>query len=94
MSTSTDAAVASGAVDAHHHLWNPSDPGQGWLADPALVPRTVATALGVASPAAEGLAREAVRTMTLETCRRASVAVAAVLLTVGAGVMAPVSMPA
>ena len=26
----------SGAVDAHHHLWNPSDPGQGWLADPAL----------------------------------------------------------
>jgi L-fuconolactonase len=25
-----------GAVDAHHHLWNPSDPGQGWLADPAL----------------------------------------------------------
>jgi L-fuconolactonase len=30
------AAVASGAVDAHHHLWNPSDPGQGWLSDPAL----------------------------------------------------------
>jgi L-fuconolactonase len=29
-------AGASGAVDAHHHLWNPSDPGQGWLADPAL----------------------------------------------------------
>ena len=25
-----------GAVDAHHHLWNPSDPGQGWLADAAL----------------------------------------------------------
>jgi predicted TIM-barrel fold metal-dependent hydrolase len=33
------AAVISsnGAVDAHH-LWNPSDPGQGWLADPALAP--------------------------------------------------------
>jgi L-fuconolactonase len=30
------AAVASGAVDAHHHLWNPSDPSQGWLSDPAL----------------------------------------------------------
>jgi L-fuconolactonase len=28
--------VPSGAVDAHHHLWNPSDPGQGWLSDPAL----------------------------------------------------------
>jgi predicted TIM-barrel fold metal-dependent hydrolase len=27
---------SKGAVDAHHHLWNPSDPGQGWLADPAL----------------------------------------------------------
>jgi len=30
------AGVASGAVDAHHHLWNPSDPGQGWLSDSAL----------------------------------------------------------
>jgi L-fuconolactonase len=27
---------SKGAVDAHHRLWNPSDPGQGWLADPAL----------------------------------------------------------
>jgi L-fuconolactonase len=34
--SSKGAVVASGAVDAHHHLWNPSDPGQGWLADPAL----------------------------------------------------------
>jgi L-fucono-1,5-lactonase len=33
---SQDAVVAKGAVDAHHHLWNPSDPGQDWLADPAL----------------------------------------------------------
>ncbi len=22
------------AVDAHHHLWDPADPGQGWLAEP------------------------------------------------------------
>ena len=36
MTSSKGAAVASGAVDAHHHLWDPSDPGQGWLADPAL----------------------------------------------------------
>jgi L-fuconolactonase len=34
--SSGGATVARGAVDAHHHLWNPSDPGQGWLADPAL----------------------------------------------------------
>jgi predicted TIM-barrel fold metal-dependent hydrolase len=34
--SSEGAVVASGAVDAHHHLWSPSDPGQGWLADPAL----------------------------------------------------------
>ena len=34
--SSEGAVVASGAVDAHHHLWNPSDPGQGWLANPAL----------------------------------------------------------
>jgi L-fucono-1,5-lactonase len=34
--SSEGAVVARGAVDAHHHLWNPSDPGQGWLADPAL----------------------------------------------------------
>jgi L-fuconolactonase len=34
--SSKGAAVASGAVDAHHHLWNPSDPGQGWLTDPTL----------------------------------------------------------
>jgi L-fuconolactonase len=34
--SSKGAVVASGAVDAHHHLWNPTDPGQGWLADPAL----------------------------------------------------------
>jgi L-fuconolactonase len=34
--SSKGGVVASGAVDAHHHLWNPSDPGQGWLADPAL----------------------------------------------------------
>jgi L-fucono-1,5-lactonase len=34
--SSTGAVVGSGAVDAHHHLWNPSDPGQGWLTDPAL----------------------------------------------------------
>jgi L-fuconolactonase len=33
---SMSAVVASGAVDAHHHLWTPSDPGQEWLADPAL----------------------------------------------------------
>ncbi len=36
MISSEGAVVASGAVDAHHHLWNPNDPGQGWLADPAL----------------------------------------------------------
>ena len=36
MISSEGAVVASGAVDAHHHLWSPSDPGQGWLADPAL----------------------------------------------------------
>ena len=36
MINSSGAANASAAVDAHHHLWNPSDPGQGWLADPAL----------------------------------------------------------
>jgi L-fuconolactonase len=30
--------VGNGAVDAHHHLWNPSYPGQSWLADPALAP--------------------------------------------------------
>jgi L-fuconolactonase len=35
--SSKGALVASGAVDGHHHLWNPSDPGQDWLADPALV---------------------------------------------------------
>lgn len=23
-------------VDAHHHVWDPADPGQGWLDDPAL----------------------------------------------------------
>lgn len=23
-------------VDAHHHIWDPADPGQGWLDDPAL----------------------------------------------------------
>jgi L-fuconolactonase len=34
--SSKGAVGARGAVDAHHHLWNPSDPGQGWLADPAL----------------------------------------------------------
>jgi L-fuconolactonase len=34
--SSTGAVVGSGAVDAHHHLWNPSEPGQGWLTDPAL----------------------------------------------------------
>jgi predicted TIM-barrel fold metal-dependent hydrolase len=34
--SSKGVAVAGGVVDAHHHLWNPSDPGQGWLADPAL----------------------------------------------------------
>jgi L-fuconolactonase len=34
--SSTGAVVGSGAVDAHHHLWHPSDPGQGWLADPTL----------------------------------------------------------
>jgi L-fuconolactonase len=34
--SSKGAVAASGAVDAHHHLWNPSDPGKGWLADPAL----------------------------------------------------------
>jgi L-fuconolactonase len=33
---SKGAVVASGAVDGHHHLWNPSDPGQGWLTEPAL----------------------------------------------------------
>ncbi len=33
---SSTKVVAGGAVDAHHHLWNPSDPGQGWLTDPAL----------------------------------------------------------
>lgn len=26
------------AVDAHHHLWDPGDPGQDWLADPAMTP--------------------------------------------------------
>lgn len=36
MISSEGTVVASGAVDAHHHLWNPSDPGQGWLADHAL----------------------------------------------------------
>jgi L-fuconolactonase len=34
--SSKGTVVVSGAVDAHHHLWNPSDPGQGWLTDPAL----------------------------------------------------------
>jgi L-fuconolactonase len=34
--SSRGATVVRSAVDAHHHLWNPSDPGQGWLADPAL----------------------------------------------------------
>ncbi|MFL6044301.1 MAG: SDR family oxidoreductase [Propionibacteriaceae bacterium] len=36
MIDSRSVAIAGGAVDAHHHLWDPSDPGQGWLADPAL----------------------------------------------------------
>jgi L-fucono-1,5-lactonase len=34
--SSIGTAVVKGAVDAHHHLWNPSDPGQDWLADPTL----------------------------------------------------------
>jgi L-fuconolactonase len=34
--SSKGALVASGAVDGHHHLWNPSDPGHDWLAEPAL----------------------------------------------------------
>jgi L-fuconolactonase len=34
--SSKGVVATNGAVDAHHHLWNPSDPGQGWLADPAL----------------------------------------------------------
>jgi L-fuconolactonase len=32
---SGDAGVA---VDAHHHLWSPDDPGQQWLDEPALAP--------------------------------------------------------
>lgn len=36
MISSIGTAVVKGAVDAHHHLWNPSDPGQDWLADPTL----------------------------------------------------------
>lgn len=36
MISSKAAVVGSSAVDAHHHLWIPSDPGQGWLADPTL----------------------------------------------------------
>ncbi|MGQ7297787.1 amidohydrolase family protein [Quadrisphaera sp. KR29] len=28
------AAPAPTAVDAHHHLWDPADPGQDWLARP------------------------------------------------------------
>ena len=34
--SSIGTAVVKGAVDAHHHLWNPGDPGQDWLADPTL----------------------------------------------------------
>jgi len=34
--SSESGVIVNGAVDAHHHLWNPNDPGQGWLADPAL----------------------------------------------------------
>jgi L-fuconolactonase len=34
--SSKGAVIVSGAVDGHHHLWDPSDPGQGWLADSAL----------------------------------------------------------
>ena len=36
MISSKGTVVVSGAVDGHHHLWNPSDAGQGWLTDPAL----------------------------------------------------------
>ena len=28
------AGPATGAVDAHHHLWDPADPGQDWLRAP------------------------------------------------------------
>ena len=38
MISSKGALVVGGAVDGHHHLWHPSDPGQDWLADPALAP--------------------------------------------------------
>lgn len=37
-------AVAGDAVDGHHHLWNPSDPGQGSPDEADAVLRSTATA--------------------------------------------------
>jgi L-fuconolactonase len=38
MSSTVPARDPSTAVDAHHHLWAPDDPGQQWLAETALAP--------------------------------------------------------